>query len=116
MIIDIDNKKYPIGTRVICLNGIQDGKNLKNLTGVIIGIEKNGNGYLNNNYKSDLMYYIKFDKNKLYLQQFYVFSELVEPLDLDLYEEEYKKNLKKEEELKLKHKEIDPYEEENWDD
>lgn len=107
-----------IGSRVGCLDGIQDNKQVGGLTGKIIGISHNGGGYLDGAHKRDLMYHISFDKNDINLRDYYVFHDLVVPLEgeylkkLSHAREEYRK---KKEESRLKHIEIDPYGEEEWE-
>lgn len=113
---DLKNDKIdilPIGTRVICSKGKQDTLEMNGIIGTIVDIDPNGRGYLDYEYKIDLMYMIKLDKTvKDGMKDYYVFHDLVKPLDPKIVDEIRRKK----EELRLKHIDIDPLAEEDWED
>ena len=107
---DETDKILPIGTEVVCIDGIQDVYNVKGWRGVIIDHVDHGRGHLDGAFVLDFMYGIELYNAPV--SRYLIFKKLVKELE----PHEYERLLKKKKELRLKYMNIDPYGEENWVD
>lgn len=102
--------EFKIGDDVICKKGHQDGYDVEGWEGKIVSKDDSGAGRLNGVIKYGNMCYIKFDY-KYYIGHFWIFSELLKHID----PEKAELIRKKKEKIRLKHIDIDPYGEEDWE-